>query len=172
MNQENTRYVNPYVAGVMLGLLLFASFFVTSHGLGSSGGLARCLVLVQDFVCPAHVDNNAYLASMAGGTKNPLDHWVVWTVFGMLAGGLLSGWLAGRVRVETHKGPRIGKTTRWLCAFGGGILVGYGAQIARGCTSGQALSGGATLAVGSWAFMFSVFGGGYLLAYFVRRLWR
>ena len=31
--------------------------------------------------------------------------------------------------------------------------------------------GGATLALGSWAFMFAVFGGAYALAYFVRRLW-
>ena len=43
--------------------------------------------------------------------------------------------------------------------------------MARGCTSGQALSGGAVLSVGSWAFMFAVFAGAYALAYFVRRLW-
>ena len=53
-----------------------------------------------------------------------------------------------------------------------GILDTYlGAQIARGCTSGQALTGGAQLALGSWVFMFSVFAGAYALAYFVRRQW-
>ena len=41
----------------------------------------------------------------------------------------------------------------------------------RGCTSGQALSGGAVLSVGSWAFMFAVFAGAYALAYFLRRYW-
>jgi uncharacterized membrane protein YedE/YeeE len=56
-------------------------------------------------------------------------------------------------------------------AFVGGAIMGYGARFARGCTSGQALSGGAVLSAGSWAFMFAVFGGGYALAYFVRRLW-
>ncbi len=49
--------------------------------------------------------------------------------------------------------------------------MGYGARLARGCTSGQALSGGAVLSVGSWAFMFAVFAGGYALAYFVRKAW-
>jgi hypothetical protein len=58
-----------------------------------------------------------------------------------------------------------------MFALAGGILVGYAAQIARGCTSGQALSGGAVLSVGSWAFMFSVFGGAYALAWFIRKLW-
>ena len=43
--------------------------------------------------------------------------------------------------------------------------------MARGCTSGQALSGGATLATGSWLFMLMVFAGGYAVAYFVRRQW-
>jgi len=49
--------------------------------------------------------------------------------------------------------------------------MAYGARLARGCTSGQALSGGAVLSVGSWAFMFSIFGAGYAVAWFVRRLW-
>jgi uncharacterized membrane protein YedE/YeeE len=43
--------------------------------------------------------------------------------------------------------------------------------MARGCTSGQALSGGATLAAGSWAVMLAIFASAYLLAYFVRKLW-
>ena len=46
------------------------------------------------------------------------------------------------------------------------------ARLARGCTSGQALTGGALMSAGSWAFMMCVFGGGYALAYFVRREWR
>ena len=49
--------------------------------------------------------------------------------------------------------------------------MGWAAALARGCTSGQALSGGAVLAVGSWAFMMMVFAGAYALAYPLRRLW-
>jgi uncharacterized membrane protein YedE/YeeE len=56
-------------------------------------------------------------------------------------------------------------------AFIGGALMGFGARYARGCTSGQALSGGAVLSVGSWAFMFAVFGGAYALAYLLRKFW-
>ena len=52
------------------------------------------------------------------------------------------------------------------------VLAGYGARLARGCTSGQALTGGALLSVGSWVFMMAVFAGGYLMAPFVRRQWR
>ena len=49
--------------------------------------------------------------------------------------------------------------------------MGLGARFARGCTSGQALSGGAVLSVGSWAFMIMVFAGAYMLAYPLRKLW-
>ena len=41
----------------------------------------------------------------------------------------------------------------------GGVLFLYGARMARGCTSGQALSGGATLSAGSWAVMLAIFAG-------------
>ena len=76
-----------------------------------------------------------------------------------------------RLKVETRKGPNVSVALRWTMALLGGAIMGYGARMARGCTSGQALSGGAVLSVGSFAFMFAVFGGAYALAYFVRRLW-
>ncbi len=164
-------YINAYLGGALLGLVLFTSFFLSGNGLGASGGLNRIIVYFQDMVAPQHVDRVAYLLKMAGGDKNPLDDWVVPMVFGTLAGGFVSGWWNGRLKPMTNKGPHITVRTRWLMAFIGGGIMGYGARMARGCTSGQALSGGAVLSAGSWAFMFAVFAGAYALAYFVRRLW-
>jgi hypothetical protein len=151
--------------------VLFLAFFITGNGLGASGGLNRIQVFVEDLFVPEHVDRTPYLLNMAGGQRDPLDNWVVPVVVGTIAGGFLSGWYHGRLKVETGKGPRISTRARWLFAFLGGTIMGYGARFARGCTSGQALSGGAVLSVGSWAFMFAVFAGGYALAYFVRKLW-
>lgn len=164
-------YVNPYYAGFLLGLVLFAAFFFTGNGLGASGGLNRILVYGMDIFFPEHVDNTPYLITMAGGDRNPLDNWIVFLTVGTVLGGFVSGIIHGRVKFETVKGPRISTQTRWAMAFLGGIFMGYGARFARGCTSGQALSGGAVLSFGSWAFMLAVFAGAYALAYFVRRLW-
>lgn len=164
-------YVNPYVGGALLGVVLFLAFFLTGNGLGASGGLNRYVVYLEDLVAPEHIDRLSYLLKMAGGEKNPLDDWIVFLTFGTMIGGFVSGWMHGRLKVETNKGPHISVRTRWLAAFVGGTIMGYGARFARGCTSGQALSGGAVLSAGSWAFMFAVFGGGYAAAYFVRRLW-
>jgi uncharacterized membrane protein YedE/YeeE len=164
-------YMNPYLAGVLLGIVLFAAFFITGNGLGASGGLNRIIVALEDLITPDHVDRTPYLLKMAGGDKNPLDHWLVFMTIGALIGGFLSGAIHGRLKIETNKGPNISVRNRWLLAFIGGAIMGYGARFARGCTSGQALSGGAALSAGSWAFMFAVFGGGYALAYFVRKAW-
>lgn len=164
-------YVHPYLGGALLGIVLFLAFFFTGNGLGASGGLNRIVVFFEDLVVPGHVDRTAYLLTMAGGDKNPMDNYVVFLVFGTLAGGFISGFLNGRLKVETNKGPNISVRARWFWAFAGGAIMGYGARFARGCTSGQALSGGATLSAGSWAFMFAVFAGAYALAYFVRKLW-
>jgi uncharacterized membrane protein YedE/YeeE len=49
--------------------------------------------------------------------------------------------------------------------------MGVGAKFARGCTSGQALTGGALLSVGSWLFIVAAFAAGYLAAPLVRRAW-
>jgi hypothetical protein len=167
----NKKYMNPYLAGILLGLVLFGAYFLTGTGLGASGGMARLVVSAEDLVVPRHVDRVGHLVEMAGGELNPLDHWIVMITLGTLLGGGLSAFVNGRMKVETQKGPRISVRTRWVFALIGGLFMGYGARLARGCTSGQALSGGAVLSVGSWAFMLAVFGGGYALAYYVRRLW-
>ncbi|GIK63290.1 MAG: hypothetical protein BroJett018_10840 [Chloroflexota bacterium] len=172
VKRQARAYVNPYLGGILLGVVLFSSFFLTGNGLGASGGMNRILVWGQDQLVPDHVDRTAYLLEMAGGDTNPMDSWVVFVMLGVIVGGFASGWLNGRFKIETNRGPHISVKTRWMLAFIGGAFMGYGARMARGCTSGQALSGGAVLSVGSWAFMFAVFAGGYALAYFVRRLWR
>jgi hypothetical protein len=154
--RDPSRLWNPYAAGIVLGLVLFGSLFVTGNGLGASGGFSRVVAFCEQGVAPAHVDRSPFLAPLAGGDNRPLDHRLVWMVLGVILGGFVSGLLAGRVRLETLKGPQISTPTRWALAFVGG---------------GQALSGGAVLSVGSWAFMMMVFAGGYLLAYPLRKAW-
>jgi uncharacterized protein len=173
---EKTRakarpYINPYVGGTLLGIVLFLSFYITGNGLGASAAINRVQVALLGLLDQAHVDRVAYFAEMGGGALNPLNHPSVYMLLGTFLGGMLSGLLTHRLRIELRKGPNISNWTRIGVAFLGGAIMGYGARMARGCTSGQALSGGAVLSVGSFAFMFAVFAGAYALAYFVRRLW-
>jgi uncharacterized membrane protein YedE/YeeE len=164
-------YANPYVAGVGLGLVLLAAFVLTGRGLGASGAFAAVATGVVSSAAPATAASNSYFQSyLAGG--NPWTAWLVFEILGVLAGGALSAWLAGRLHARIERGPNLAATPRLAIAAGGGVIMGVGAVLARGCTSGQALSGGALLSVGSWLFMIAVFVSGYLTAPLVRRLWR
>jgi uncharacterized membrane protein YedE/YeeE len=170
-SREPRPYLNPYVAGTLLGVVLFASLFITGGGLGASAAMSRVQTGVLDLFAPGHVDRVAYFAEMAGGTRNPWAHYAIYMLVGTVLGGFVSGLVNRRVKLETRKGPRISVQARWGFALLGGVIMGYGARMARGCTSGQALSGGAVLSVGSWAFAFAIFASAYAVAWFLRRLW-
>lgn len=171
MKTDAKKFMNPYAAGVLLGIVLFAAFALTHSGLGASGAISRIEASMVATVAQSHVDRVGYLAAMAGGDRHALDHSSVMMLLGTLLGGALSARLHRRQKLEVIAGPGVGKAKRLALALLGGLIMGYGARLARGCTSGQALSGGAVLSLGSWAFMFSVFLGAYALAWFVRRLW-
>jgi uncharacterized protein len=169
MRPNPDKFWNPYLAGVALGLVLFTSFLVMGSGLGASGASLRAGIAALEVVAPAHV---ASTAPLARAKASPHVTWLVFEVFGAVLGGVVAAYTSGRLRREVLKGPRIGNGARLALALAGGVLMGAAAKMTRGCTSGQALSGGALLSVGAWAFMFSVFGGGYALAWFLRREWR
>jgi hypothetical protein len=169
--KEPRPYLNPYLAGTLLGGVLFLSFFVTGGGLGGSAGISRVQTGFLDWFAPAHVDRVAYFAEMAGGQRSAWNHYAVFMLVGTVLGGFVSGLVNRRTRLEFRKGPNVTNATRVVFAFAGGAIMAFGARLARGCTSGQALSGGAALSVGSWAVAFAIFASAYALAWFVRRLW-
>lgn len=165
-------YMNPYVAGIGLGLVLLASFVVMGRGLGASGAFSATAAWALNAVAPGYVAGNEFLEPYIGdGSTHPLKAWLVFEVIGVFLGALVSGLLAGRMKVMVEKGPRATRRARLWLAFGGGALMAVGAHLARGCTSGQALTGGALLNAGSWAFMICVFGGAYAVAWFLRKEW-
>ncbi len=169
--RDPDRFWNPYLAGMALGLVLLSSFLITGKGLGASGAANRIAVAGANAVAPRHVDANPYMAEVKEDGKSPLDDWIVFEVLGVFLGGTVAAYTAGRLRKSVVRGPRITVPARLALALTGGTVMGMAARLARGCTSGQALSGGAVLSLGSWIFMFSVFAGGYALAWFVRRQW-
>ena len=164
-------YWNPYLSGIGLGIVLLLAFVIMGRGLGASGAFFSVIVSVENSIAPEHVKSNEHLNGYFTGDKNPLKDWLVFEVIGVIVGGFISGALAGRIKVSTFKGPNITNGKRLMFAFLGGGIMGFGAKLARGCTSGQALTGGALLNLGSWVFMLCVFAGAYALAYFMRKEW-
>jgi len=168
---QEKNYWNPYLAGVLLGLTLLAAFLVVGNGLGASALPKRSIALVTNEVAPEWTAQNTVMGSYVADGQHPLKNWLVIEVIGVILGGFIGAMSAGRFKTKVEKGPNISTRGRLAYALGGGVIMGYAAALARGCTSGQALSGGALLATGSWVFMLMVFAGGYAFAYLVRRQW-
>ena len=164
-------YWNPYLAGIGLGLVLLFAYVVLGTGLGASGGITRIAASAAHTVAPAAIERSDYLGGyFADGS--PLAHYLVLMLVGTLLGGFLSAAAAGRVRPGVERGPTARIGLRLTLALLGGGLAGLGARFAQGCTSGQALSGGAMLQTGSFVFTGACFAAAFALAPLVKKEWR
>ncbi len=166
-----TKYMNPYLAGLLLGTVLLLSFFFTGRGLGASGAVKSVVVAAVDVVAPEHTANSSFYSKYVGEGKSPMKAWLVFEMIGVIIGGFLSGTLSGRLKWKIEHFPGITANRRLLFAGMGGILFGFGSQLGRGCTSGSALTGMAVLSVQGFVSMASIFGTAFVLAYFFRKNW-
>jgi uncharacterized protein len=172
METKKTKYLNPYIGGVLLGLVLLAANFVSGRGLGASGAIKSAVVGSAKVIAPAASEKSAFVKSFGQEHPgNPMKTWLVFEMTGVLVGGFVSGALAGRLKLKVEHSPKITSKKRLLLALSGGVLFGFGSQLGRGCTSGSALSGMAVLSLGGFVTMMAIFGTAYALAYFFRRNW-
>jgi uncharacterized protein len=161
----------PQIAGVAIGIAMVLAFYLAGRGIGVTGATTQIVATLQNWLAPSLTAGNDYLAGYAAGPSNPLGGFLLYLVGGLLAGSFTAALLTRNLRVEVLRGPNIGVLPRLVLAFTGGMLVGFAARLARGCTSGQALVGGAELSAGAWLFMICIFAGGFATAWFVRRQW-
>jgi uncharacterized membrane protein YedE/YeeE len=154
-------YMNPLLAGILLGIVLLATFVVTGHGLGATGFTTRLTAWIGMHVAPIATTANDYLGGMVEEGK-PLDAWITWQVIGVALGALLSAFLAKRIFFQLDGKKYLGGAKRPFTALFGGILAGFGARVAAGCTSGLGLSGAAVLSLAGFTFLGTFFAVGLL----------
>ena len=104
-------------------------------------------------------------------SHSPVLDWNLVLIIGVLIGSLGGALWSRTFKIQFDGGATVSVRTRLLTAFSGGILIGFAARLARGCTSGVALTGGAQLALSGWLFVIAMFAAGFLCAAAFRRLW-
>ncbi|MBN8707696.1 MAG: YeeE/YedE family protein [Bacteroidetes bacterium] len=165
-------YMNPYVAGVLLGLVLLAANYISGRGLGASGAIKSVVVTSVLAVDHEAAKTSAFIGEYEQGhAGNPMKNWLVFEMLGVILGAFISGIWAGRLKMKVEHSPKITSKRRLIFAVMGGVLFGFGSQLGRGCTSGSALSGMAVMSAGGIITMMAIFGTGYALAYFFRKNW-
>jgi hypothetical protein len=161
--------MNPYLAGMFLGLTLLASYLILGVGLTASGGFARMGAWLEHKLLPARVET---LVSIASWFPAPLSSYLVFMVLGVFAGGLLSALTAGRMRFTVERGPTATCSRRLILTLVGGLLAGFAASLAQGDVLGQGLSGAALLTTGGFVFLGCFLAAGYLAAWAFGRQWK
>ncbi len=170
--QKVRKYMNPYLAGFLLGVVLLGTFYVTGHGLGISGALKSVTFSTVSTIAPQHAENTPFIKKYTTEhPEGPLKNWQVIEIIGVFLGAFLSGMISKRVGIKLERGGNITNKIRIVAAIIGGAFFGFGSQLGRGCTSGAALSGIAVMSFGGIITMFAIFGSGYAFAYFFRKLW-
>lgn len=169
---KKTRYINPYLGGVLLGLVLIAANFVSGRGLGASGAAKSVMVATVNTVAPEHAENAQFFKEYnTSHPEGPMKAWLVFQMLGVIVGAFLSGAIFNRLKFKVEHSPKITSKRRIIFAVIGGILFGFGSQLGRGCTSGSALSGMGVLSLGGFISMAFIFGTAFALAWFFRKNW-
>jgi len=170
-NKRSNRYINPYVGGFLLGLLIIVALYFSGEGLGSSGGYRDVAVAVLDKVSPKYAESNSYIGPRLASGESPLKTWLVFELIGVIMGAILSAAIFNRLHLRIGKAPHITDKRRLLYAVVGGVLWGVGTQLGRGCTSGLVLSGMAVNSLSGYLGLISIFGFGFIFAFIFKSIW-
>lgn len=169
--KSGTFYLNPYLGGFLLGLVLMATFVITGRGLGASGAVKSTVVEAVNTVAPVHAEKSSYYSKFISDDVHPMNTWLVFEIIGVLAGAFLSGLIFNRLKFKVEHSPKITSRRRLIFALTGGVFFGIGSQLAKGCTSGAALSGMAVLSLGGFITMMSIFGTAFVFAWIFKKNW-
>jgi uncharacterized membrane protein YedE/YeeE len=159
----------PILNGAIALAVLNVFVYLYDHPLGVTGELSnwgnRAVGLVGVHV-PAMIG-----ASGLAGCLLVMDPNAAWMNTGtMLDGGLVLGALiaalfAGEFKLRFPRQP-----VRYAQSLGGGVLMGYGAGIAAGCTIGAFFSALPSLGLNGWAFGLALLAGSWAGVQVIKRL--
>jgi uncharacterized membrane protein YedE/YeeE len=154
------EYWSPYLVGALIGVLSWITFVISDKPIGCSTAFARTGGMIEKIFRGKKAEERPYYKKFA-----PAVDWEWMLVLGVIIGAFLSALLSGRFAWQWVPGfwsetIGTGRFTRWLPALAGGIVMGFGARWAGGCTSGHGISGTLQLAVSSWLAALCFFAGG------------
>jgi len=162
---------SPYIAGALIGVLSWLTFYFSSKPIGASSAYANIAGLLGKIVAPRKVDKLVYYQE-----KKPRLTWSLMLLAGIFIGSFLAAWTGNEITgwwLPPLWEARFGEGTlllRLLAAFAGGVLMAFGARLAGGCTSGHGISGTLQLAVGSWVAIICFFVSGIIVAMMLYRI--
>lgn len=162
---------SPYAVGTGIGVLSWLAFLLSNKPIGCSTAFARASGMIESLLRGhKRVRDKHYYRKFP-----PIVDWECMLVLGVVIGALASALLSGDFRWEwvppmwAQVAPP-SPAVRWLVSLIGGILLGFGARWAGGCTSGHGISGTLQLAVSGWIAAACFFVGGIASAMLIYKV--
>ncbi|SVE14456.1 uncharacterized protein METZ01_LOCUS467310, partial [marine metagenome] len=84
---------------------------------------------------------------------------------GVLPGALVGALYSREFKIRFPQNPK-----RYIQALGGGVIMGYGAGLAVGCTVGAFFSSIPSLSLSGWLFALALAGGAYVGVQAIKRI--
>lgn len=155
---------SPYLVGAAIGVLSWLTFYFSDKPIGASSFYAQVAGFFGKLIARRHTASLAYFKD-----NPPRVGWEFVFVVSAIVGGAIAAVTGGEFANEwlpTMWKARFGDSIalRAVIAFGGGILMAFGARLAGGCTSGHGISGTLQLNVASWITVVCFFIGGIAVA--------
>ena len=134
-----------WLGGIVIGLIVPAMYYFLNTAMGVSTGYGNVVKILLPKTKLKWMNSKNY--------ENPYN-WRFFFLAGMILGAFLSARLSGMPLLNWEMG-KFTTNIAWsfpavsLWFFAGGILLGLGARIAGGCTSGHSIHGIANLHLSS-----------------------
>ena len=161
---------SPYLVGAAIGVLSWLTFYFSDKPIGASSFYAQVAGFLGKLIAPRHTKSLAYFKD-----KPPRVSWGFVFVIATIVGGAIAALTGGEFTNEWLPPMWVARfgdsiALRAGIAFGGGILMAFGARLAGGCTSGHGISGTLQLNVASWIAVVCFFIGGIAVAMLLFKL--
>ncbi len=159
---------SPYAAGIGIGVLSWLTFLISGKPIAISTSFAQASGMIEGVIAGEKARQRPYYKKI----KLRIN-WQLMLVLGVVIGSFLSAIISGDFQVG------VWVPSLWAAAFGdsallrvivavaGGIILGFGARFAGGCTSGHGISGTLQLSVSSWISAIFFFIGGIITAHLI-----
>jgi uncharacterized membrane protein YedE/YeeE len=161
---------SPYLVGSAIGVLSWLTFYFSDEPIGASSFYAELAGFLGKLFAPRHTKSLAYFKD-----NPPRVGWEFVFVIATIAGGAIAALTGGEFANEWLPPMWVARfgdsiALRAVIAFGGGILMAFGARLAGGCTSGHGISGTLQLNLASWIAVVCFFIGGIAVAMLLFKL--
>ena len=161
---------SPYLAGAGIGVLSCLAFLLSDRPLGCSTAFVKASGLIGKSFNAKKTAVMDYYREII-----PQADWALMVIPGIMIGAFISVLLSGQFHLawvpslwEQSFGPS--PLLRVVVALAGGILLGFGARWAGGCTSGHGINGSIQLSLASMVTAACFFAGGIAVALLLFRV--